>query len=118
MTLVDTSVWIDHFRATDARLVVLLTDTAVATHPFVVGEVACGAFRTRAEVLSLMRHLPSIPAVEPNEVLTFIDRHSLMGQGLGWIDVNLLASARVAGVNVWTKDRALERAAKRLGVAA
>lgn len=118
MTLVDTSVWIDHLRESNIRLAALLSDGAVSTHPFVIGELACGTFRRRIEVLRLMGQLPSVPAVDADEAMLFIEHHSLMGTGLGWTDVNLLASARLAGVKVWTRDVALERAARRLGVSA
>ena len=51
------------------------------------------------------------------DVLRFIDVHQLMGQGLGWVDVHLLASAFVAREKLWTKDRRLADAANRIGVA-
>lgn len=116
--LVDTSIWVDHLRATDRQLARLLLDDAVLGHPFVVGELACGALRHRSEILGLLRHLPQAPVVEHDEVLAFIEAHALAGSGLGWIDVHLLASATLAGERVWTRDRRLALAARRLGVAA
>jgi hypothetical protein len=118
MTLVDTSVWVDHLRVGDRQLAGMLTDEGVLCHPFVVGELACGALRRRGEILELLRHLPQAPIVEHDEVLAFVEGHALAGSGLGWIDVHLLASATLAGERVWTRDRRLAHAARRLGVAA
>ena len=117
MILADTSVWIDHLRATDPLLSGHLLDGRVACHPFVIGELAVGSLRRRAEVLELLAALSTAPVVGHDEVLTFIDDHGLAGAGLGWIDVHLLASARLAGHRLWTKDRRLARATHRIGVA-
>ena len=73
MILVDTSVWIDHLRSADRQLTDLLMEEQVLAHPFVVGELACGALTRRAEILSLLRSLPHAPVVEHEEVLHFID---------------------------------------------
>ncbi len=118
MILVDTSVWIDHLRVTDRQLAGLLLEEAVLCHPFVVGELACGALSRRSEVLGLLWNLTQAPVVEHEEVLTFLDSHALMASGLGWVDVHLLASAKLAGERFWTRDRRLAQAARRLGVAA
>ena len=118
MILVETSVWIDHLRVADRQLAGLLLDEQVLCHPFVVGEIACGAMKRRAEILGLLQSLPPAPVVDFEEVLAFVEAHALMGSGLGWIDVHLLASARVAGERLWSRDQRLARAARRLGVAA
>jgi predicted nucleic acid-binding protein len=117
MILVDTSIWVDHLRAGDRQLAGMLMDDAVLGHPFVVGEIACGALRNRAEILELLRHLPQAPVVEHEEVLALVEGHGLAGSGLGWIDVHLLASAALAGQRLWTRDRRLAGAARRLGLA-
>lgn len=117
MILVDTSVWVDHFRAADSRLAELLEDGQVLCHSFVVGELACGNLRRRAEVLSLLADLPRLPALAAEDVMRFIEGHRLMGKGLGWVDVHLLAAAVVSRETLWTKDRQLAEAANRLGVA-
>jgi len=114
MILVDTSVWIDHLRRGDAELVALLQEARVATHPFVLGELACGNLRNRAELLALLGSLPrTLPASE-EEVMAFLHEHRLHGTGLGWIDLHLLASARLTGVRLWSRDRSLAEAARRL----
>ena len=115
--LVDTSVWIDHFRRPNADLAWLLDEGRVSTHPFVIGELACGSLARRAEVLRLMSALPFAPVATHDEVMAFIERRRLHGAGLGWIDVHLLASARLAGQSLWSADRRLRTAALRLGFA-
>ena len=93
MILVDTSIWIEHGRRRDARLAAWLAEGLVLGHPFVQGELACGQMPHRAEVLALFDELPSATLVSHREMLPFVDHHRLMGQGLGWIDLHLLASA-------------------------
>ncbi len=117
MILVDTSVWVDHFRAADARLTDLLLDGEVLCHAFVVGELACGNLRRRAEVLALLAALPQILAMSGEDVVRFVDEHRLIGRGLGWVDVHLLASAYASRERLWTRDRRLREAAQRLDVA-
>jgi len=82
-----------------------------------VGELACGALSRRGEILGLLRNLPQAPVVDQGELLAFVEAHTLMGSGLGWVDVHLLASAALAGERFWTRDRRLAQAARRLGVA-
>ena len=114
MVLVDTSVWVSHFRETHPGLVDLLNNGEVACHPFVVGEIACGGVKNRRSILSLLEALPMALQVEHEEVLAFIDNHDLMGKGLGYIDVHLLASAVLSGLPLWTLDKKLEKAAEAL----
>ena len=116
--LVDTSVWIDHFRRSDPALVSLLNRGEVECHPFIVGELACGSLHRRSEVLSLLQSLPHVPVGSHDEVLGFVDRHRLMGRGIGWIDTHLLASASLAGSLLWTRDRRLLDVARKLGLSA
>lgn len=117
MILVDTSVWIDHLRQGDAQLAAALQTGQVWVHPFVVGELACGNLRARAEVLGLLQALPPILVATDKEVLFFMDEQNLMGRGIGYIDVHLLASARLGGVLLWTKDERLHAVAAELGMA-
>jgi predicted nucleic acid-binding protein len=114
--LIDTSVWIDHFRAAEPRLVDALEDGRVACHPFVIGEVALGHLRRRAEVIALMSELPSVPVVEHPQVMAFIETHRLMATGIGWTDAHLLCAASRSGTVIWSGDRPLRRQASRLGL--
>jgi predicted nucleic acid-binding protein len=115
--LADTSVWVRHLRSDDAALAELLARGRVAMHPLVVGEVACGMLRNRSGVLGLMRTLPAVPVAEDDEALGLIERQRLMGRGIGYPDVHLLASTLLAGdTRLWTLDRRLAGAAARLSV--
>ena len=116
MILVDTSIWIDHLRNTCPPLVGLLEAGQVCTHPFVIGELACGSLRNRAELLHLLRDLPGVAAASDEEVLFLIERHRLMGRGIGYIDVHLLAAAAIHPARLWTRDRKLAGIAAELGV--
>ncbi len=116
MVLVDTSVWVDHLRRGDNALAQMLRAGEVACHPFVIGELACGRLRNRGEILTLLVALPATPKAEDDEILEFIDDHRLAGKGLGLIDVHLLASAALAGLGLWTRDKTLASAASRLGL--
>ena len=81
--LVDTSVWIDHLRTGDERLIDLLDSSQVLTHPFVIGELACGNLQKRDDVIRLLNDLPEAPVASHEEVLYFIESNKLMGQGVG-----------------------------------
>jgi predicted nucleic acid-binding protein len=116
--LADTSVWIDHLRAGVPALADALEQGRVLVHPFVVGELACGNLRNRREVLELLGNLPSVPAATDAEAMEFIERRILMGRGIGYIDVHLLASVALAGTaKLWTRDRRLAAAAAELNLA-
>jgi len=116
MILADTNVWIKHFRESDAELVSQLNSGFVACHPFIIGELACGILSNRTEILMLLQTLPSPPVVETIEILEFIENYTLMGRGLGYVDIHLLASAIIGNVVLWTFDRRLHEAATELGV--
>ncbi len=118
MILVDTSVWIEHLRAEDEKLTALLNSSQVLTHPTVVGELACGHLRNRKELLSLLGGLPRVLAPSDNEVLFFIERHQLMGRGIGYIDAHLLAAtALTESARLWTHDLRLAHVASELNLA-
>ena len=118
MILVDTSVWIDHLRSGDPALSEALEGGRVLMHPFVLGELACGNLKNRSEVLRLLGDLPAAPTATDPEALGLIERRALMGRGIGYIDVHLLASAALDGVaRLWTRDRRLSAAAAELELA-
>ena len=119
MILVDTSVWVDHLRCADPRLVRLLEEAQVATHPFVVGEVALGAIRDRRGVLSGLADLPTAVEATDAEVLEFIAGKSLAGSAIGYVDAHLLASAMLTPhCTLWTRDKRLLAAASALELSA
>lgn len=114
MVLVDTSIWIDHFRRASGQLTSLLETEEVAVHPFVVGELSCGNIQNRKEIIALLHALPHTTKVDDDEVLLFIERHSLMGRGIGLIDVHILASSCIDSCLLWTRDRKLKTAAQEM----
>jgi predicted nucleic acid-binding protein len=106
--LVDTSVWVDHLRAGDRTLVRLLENSQVLVHPFVIGELALGNVRQRANLLAELQNLPQAPVASDQEVLRFIELHELFGLGIGYVDAHLLAAVRLsAGSSLWTRDKRL-----------
>jgi predicted nucleic acid-binding protein len=116
MVLVDTSVWIQHFRQGEPVLIDRLSEGVVLMHPFVSGELACGNLRHRSEILSDLHALPPASLASNSEVLNLIEDRRLWGRGLGWVDLHLLASALLSGCGFWTLDRRLAVAAKELGL--
>jgi len=119
MILVDTSVWVDHLRANHEALAGLLGMGAVLAHPFIIGELALGRMRQREIVLTLLAALPRAAVATDAEVLRFIERHALFGRGIGYVDVHLLAAARLTeAASLWTSDKRLHGVADELGLAA
>jgi hypothetical protein len=116
MVLVDTSIWVEHLRKGNRHLERLLTDSEVLCHPFIIGELACGNINNRKEILSLLRSLPLAPVLEFDEFLFFIDENQLMGIGIGFVDVHILASSKLAGTLLWTADKKLNSAAIKLAL--
>ena len=118
MILVDTSVWIDHLHAAEARLIGLLTDDEIGCHPMVIEELALGSMKQRDVVLGLISGLYQFPAVTHLEILHLVDRRRLWGKGLSAIDANLLGSvALVDGAQLWTRDKRLKAVCMDIGVA-
>jgi hypothetical protein len=114
MTLVDTSVWIDHLRKGNSTLKALLNDGEVLVHPFIVGELACGNLKNRSEILRLLDELPKAIVAENREVLRFVESNHLFGLGIGWIDVHLIASSMLNQSTLLTLDKTLEQAHRKL----
>lgn len=116
MILVDSSVWIQHFRTGNKALEHLLEEQRVLAHDFVLGEIACGNLKKRDETLGLLDLLPRAPTVEHAEAFELLHAHRLAGCGIGWIDVHLLASTLLSDARLWTFDAKLKRAALKLKV--
>lgn len=112
--LVDTSVWVDHLRKRNPALVELLEQAQVWTHSFVIGELASGNLAQRGKVLGALGELPHVPMASHEEVMSFVESRHLMGRGLGWIDLHLLASATLAKLPFWTVDKRLSTVASEL----
>ena len=116
MVLVDTSVWVEHLRSGNIGLKNLLNEGQVVCHLFIVGELACGNLSNRSEILSLLQALPLATHAEHEEVIHFIGNYSLMGKGLGYIDMHLIVSALLTKVPLWTLDKKLKEVSSKLGL--
>jgi predicted nucleic acid-binding protein len=116
MILVDTSVWIDHFRSGNRVLSEVLNLGLVLTHPFVIGELACGNMKNRARILADLNALPSTLIATNEEVLQLIEQRKLWGRGIGWIDAHLMTSALLSNCRLWTLDRLFSNLAGGAGV--
>ena len=116
MVLVDTSVWVSHLKDGNPQLEALLMKGRVVCHPFIIGELACGNLKNRKVIISLLEALPTATAADHKEVLFFIEQHRLMGTGLGYVDVHLLASARLSRIRFWTGDKRLMEASLKLNL--
>ena len=116
MVLVDTSVWVSHLRQGSKELQKLLYEGEVVCHPFIVGELACGNLKNRHEILTYLQSLPMTILAEDEEVLKFIENNQLMGKGLGYIDVHLIASAVLTSVLLWTLDKSLKKFTDKLNI--
>ncbi|MCL2830585.1 MAG: VapC toxin family PIN domain ribonuclease [Betaproteobacteria bacterium] len=115
--LVDTSVWVDHFRAHNAVLAGLLELDLVMSHPMIVGEIACGTLHDRNQTLFALDQLQQTQQASIQEVLAFIESNRLFGLGCGVVDIMLLASTLITpGVELWTLDKRLGALAGRFGV--
>jgi predicted nucleic acid-binding protein len=115
MVLADTSVWIGHFRGQEPGLAPLLEEGAVLTHPFILGELACGNLKKRALTLADLNALPVAVHAEHEEALQILDRQKLWGLEIGWIDTHLIASALLSNCLLWTLDERLRKAAAQAG---
>ena len=117
MILADTSIWIDHLRRNDVTLVNALTESRIACHPFVVGEIALGSLKDRAAVLDLLDGLRSLPVAAPAEVRFLVEAHKLYGRGIGYVDASLIASCLIVpGTRLWTRDQRLFAIASELRI--
>ena len=118
MILVDTSIWVDHLRASNRQLAALLEAGQVLAHPFVTGELALGRLRQRDLVLNALSDLPQAKVATDEEVRHFVDQHALFGVGIGHVDAHLLAAIRLtATAALWTRDKRLQVVADRLELA-
>ena len=117
--LIDTSVWVDHFRRRNEVLVSLILRDEGLTHPMILGELACGTPPApRERTLADIGLLRSAWQVSWDEVRAFIERERLFGLGCGLVDVALLASTLLTpAARLWTLDKRLSELAGRFGVA-
>jgi predicted nucleic acid-binding protein len=114
--LVDTSIWIDHFRYGDAELRKIIEDDRLLCHPVVIGELALGRLRDRDTVMAFLAAQREAFIATHDEVMTMIDRHSIFSLGIGYTDAHLLASTMLDRRSIlWTRDKRLAAAAQKAG---
>jgi predicted nucleic acid-binding protein len=118
VVLVDTSIRINHLRSGNDPLANLLDEQEVLGHPFVIGEIALGDLSNMSSLLKDLASLPAAAVASDDEVLRFIADQSLAGQGIGLIDVHLLAATFLTlGSKLWTFDKKLFAVAARMMIA-
>lgn len=115
-TLVDSSVWISHFKTPNLRLISLLENTYVVTHSFILTELYLGIPKNKKEIFSRLNHIPVLRSISYAELCFFIDEFNLAGKGLGLVDTSILASAYLNDVSLYTLDKKLAAAARRIGI--
>jgi predicted nucleic acid-binding protein len=116
MVLADTSIWADHFRSNDNHMVELLSNNSVVMHPFVLAEIALGSLRGRSKTLHDLKALPAASVADDAILLHAIESLRLHATGIGFVDIHILLSAKLAGHGLWTRDKRLATQAARLGV--
>lgn len=113
--LVDTFVWVEHLRANDRALAVLLETGAVLAHPFVIGELALLRHRDRAETRCRTYPTPASPPIWRFFIWSIA---IIVLRGIEYIDADLLATVRLmAGAALWTKDKRPHGVAMEMGLA-
>jgi len=117
MILVDTSIWIDHFRSCSRKLTALLEDGRVLSHPFVLGELSLSGLVNRDEILGLLEALPKAVEASHEEAIDLVTRWSLTGCGVGWVDTHLFAAALLSSARLWTADKRLASVGGKAGIA-
>ena len=116
MILVDTSIWIDHFRYGDAELRKIIEDDRLLCHPVVIGELALGRLRDREAVMAFLAAQTEAVTASHEEVMILVERHSIFSMGIGYTDAHLLASALIDRRSIlWTRDKRLAAAAQKAG---
>lgn len=117
MILADTSIWLDHIRRPDIALLGLLKSRQAAIHITVIGELAAGNLPNRAAFLYALSRLRRVRSATNTQALKLLETERLWGTGIGWPDVQILASCHLTATPLWTRDQRLFRAATRLGLA-
>lgn len=115
--LVDTSVWVSHFKKANSHLVQLAASDRLITHSMVIGEIACGTPPNRSTILSDFAMLRVVSSVSIEELMLFIDENRLFGRGCGFVDLSLLAASLItSNTLLWTYDKRLSSLALEFGL--
>lgn len=118
MILADTSIWVDYLRNRNSEMELRLSKGQIAMHPFIVAELALGSRHNRSKRLAELEALLEVRVAQLNEVRHMIETHTLYSRGIGLTDAHLIASCLLTpGTQLWTRDAAMEKAAKAVGIA-
>ena len=118
MILIDTSVWIDHFRKPVQAVIEALRGRRVVMHPFIIGELAAGTFSNWEKAIMQLKAFPVAQAVGEDAYFEAIRQHKLMGSALSFVDIHLIAATLANdGMRLLAHDRRLHAHAERLGCA-
>jgi predicted nucleic acid-binding protein len=107
--LVDTSVWVSHFSKPDRRVIACLESRDLVIHSAILGEIAAGSLKNRVKILGDLKMIPRIPEIPADEIFEFIEAQKLFGQGLSWVDLQILASALSSRSTLITDDKRLKK---------
>lgn len=115
--VVDSNVWVHHWRSRNPLLMAMVDDGEVWTHPLIIGELSMGTLRDRERTLWDLTRLGRPPLATDAETRQMVEARRLWGRGIGWNDAKILASVVIGGCRLWTRDLRLDAAAGELGVA-
>ena len=113
--LVDTCVWVRHFRQRNPLLVDMLMDGEIWCHPIVVGELSMGTLKNREQTIFDLMQLNQPPLATFDETRQMVESRQLWGRGIQWNDAKILASSVIGEVPLWTFDERLKEIAGELG---
>lgn len=118
MILADTSVWIDHLRHSNDRLVQRLQNGEICCHPHIIVELGLGSLRNRSGFLPLLEQLPQSPLARHAEIMKLTGQRNLYSLGIGFVDIHLIASCLIdRNIRLWALDNRLHRVAMELDLA-
>jgi predicted nucleic acid-binding protein len=115
--VVDSNVWVHHWRSRNPLLMAMVDDGEVWTHPLIIGELSMGTLRDRERTLWDLTRLGRPPLATDAETRQMVEARRLWGRGIGWNDAKILASVVIGGCRLWTRDVRLDEVAGELGVA-
>ena len=112
MILVDTSIWIDHFKKKNEILSQWILDGMVCTHSLIIQEICLGDFKQKVKIIDSLKHLIIIPMISHQEFILFSTKHNF--RKVGVVDVHLIASAILSRCSIMTSDKSLALAAQKV----
>jgi predicted nucleic acid-binding protein len=115
--LVDSNVWIFHWKSQNPLLMDMMEDGEIWTHPIVVGELGMGNLSNREMTLWDLTRLGRPTLATDGETRQMVEGRRLWGRGIGWNDAKILASVVIGNCFLWTCDRRLDAVAEEMGVA-